>query len=181
MNINQYTLFFDIFTWISRKFLLLKFSVLDTYSFLGHFDRLTLISYGRLRLSSVIGRWGCVLVWKRTILLKKRLGRYGLWIGIGCGGGRVGSSGGGDGGPGVVRFRRRRVVWREVGFPGNHAIVRGMLGLRVAVLGVVELFTHHVVQRAALKVQYLLERPTEVPIQRGIDYLPGKETWPING
>lgn len=44
-----------------------------------------------------------------------------------------------------------------------------MLGLRVAVLRLVELLAHHVVQRAAPEVEDLLEGPPEVPVEGGVD------------
>lgn len=89
--------------------------------------------------------------------LKERLRRQRLLIGI-CG-------------PRVVRFGRGRMVRHDVGLSGYHAIVCGVLRLRVAVLRMVKFLAHHVVQRAALEVQYLLERPSEVSIQRGVDHL----------
>lgn len=88
--------------------------------------------------------------------LQERLGRQGLLVGIG--------------GPRVVRLGRGRMVRHYVGLSGYHAIVSGVLWLWVTVLRMVKLLPHHVVQRAALEVQYLLERPSEVSIQRRVDY-----------
>lgn len=88
--------------------------------------------------------------------LEERLRRQRLLIGI-CG-------------PRVVRFGRGRMVRHDVRLSGYHAIVCGVLRLRVAVLRMVKFLAHHVVQRAALEVQYLLERPSEVSIQRGVDH-----------
>lgn len=110
----------------------------------------------------VEGRWRV----KMDPPLQERLRRQGGLIG------GVGGGGGGDGPRTLVRLGRGRVAVRhEVRFSGDDAIVRGVLRLRVAVLRMVKLLAHHVVQRAALEVQYLLERPSEVSIQRGVDYL----------
>ena len=50
---------------------------------------------------------------------------------------------------------------------GHVVVVRGRV--RVAVLGLVELFAHHVVQGATAEVEDLLEGPPEVAVQRGVD------------
>lgn len=75
----------------------------------------------------------------------------------------------------VVRATGRRAgrlsARHEVRFARYDAIVRRVLRFRVAVLRVIELLAHHVVQRAAPEVQYLLERPPEVPVQRRVYHL----------
>lgn len=99
-------------------------------------------------------------------LLEEGLRRQGLLIGID--------------GPRVVRLGRGRVVRHDVRLSGYDAIMCGVLWLRVTVLRMVKFLPHHVVQRATLEVQYLLERPSEVSIQRGVDYLNQLSTGKVN-